>query len=885
MQHTAAASSADMDAPESPTESCGSVQGLRASSGVPGVAKDVDAPQTHTAAPPTKRQPDEASGADATPRGDQHLAAAEVAATQDDVRSSGGTPPVWSSEMLADENSGGGDEADAALPSPQLSASGSRQSSSGSSGGDADGAGSSAPVLRPERCTSPEFGPPAAGSVVGAAASTSGLHKGAGEQLADTTTQAATNDRSSSSDGVCSLSSSDGTFEELRGLTAQLCTALTDSQTATRHAELLHRQVARMEHRRRQQPPLGQQQPAVEQLTSPPTAQSALRHAALMPGGDGNPLVHSFAFHPASHSSGNGGGGGGGGGGVDESAAATIAELTSAVGALSEELTAAAGQRMASASVLSGLLMEQGRFDASPADAPSSPAAAAAAARRTQRHMRAIASGLQVSSVAELGAARASEAIRRQALALQQELVELGHLPRSVSRSISPITALEVGEQQQQQQQQQQPVSPTEAGPAPSPPSSLRLTPGSSGSAPNDMRGSFAFGTPPSRDAAASGDGGGSVSVSFSGFNGGAGGGGGCSSSSTPQQVRKAARRRQRGLSRGSSASPSAADSSTPTISVEQEGSSSLVFATPTWLRRLSGRADATTQTSPAANEGRDAAARVQQLEGRLLLLQQRLQEAEVRAKISADARDALQTALIAAREQPQQQQQQQQHITPPVSPRQQQQYATPQMRELQERCVRQAARIEQLQLALAAATVGAVHHSTAAGAASPSPSHSGSLSVGSSGFHTPGRGSLTSTPSKSPAARTTPTDGSSGTMLKGRAMEVPIPLLPLHHLARQQQQQQLKGDEEEEEEEGIVGTRAPSPAAAAAAAAPALSSLVRAGSGTPDSSILTAPQLSPRSTRQQAVRSAAPTLLPRSSAPPLLSPRRTMPPSPRLQR
>jgi hypothetical protein len=904
--------------------------------------------------------------------------------------------------------------------------------------------------------------------------------------------------RASSSAGRGASLSSSPSFEELRNLTAQLNHALTDTDTAGRHAALLQRHIARMQRRRRRH--LANAMAAAAHLQEcPPSAHSAFRGPVPAADGDGpgSPL-HSdqppetsaveAAPAPAEESgapcsSGSNSGSSG--------AAATLRELVGAVGALSQQLAAAAGERYASASLLSDLLGSPAPGGAAAAlpspltvgsctaaggarQPEGSPAAAQRSpeVRRAARRVRAIASGLQVSSAAQLGAARASEALQRDALALTQELRGLGrsHRAAAVEEALADEGSMEIptggggesdggsgggllasfdsaareelaageevpiGSRRQhrsssdgsgasggERRRQRVAVAPEAAASSatPAPPeagepsttcsallrahqrqsadvdavrqrvaggapgfgfdapeasSSPRLdeqeeeeeeegwvgecslggscssagpglpTPsGSSGmrgslagllpaersgsSAGGGMRGSFAFGTP--RDASSPASSGPSVSISFSGFGGGSSGG-------PHRSARRPGSRRQRQSSGGGSLL-SLAESSCDRADASGEGggggAGSLAFATPSWLQQLAGCADAATQTSPAATAAANVQTQLQQqqqqqqqhvapppppgqVEGRLLVLQQRLQEAELRARIGADTRDALQAALAAAQDQLQQQQQQQvqvTHTTPqasndphlflPASPRQLAAPAPTQLRDLQEQCLRQAARIEQLQLALAAATA------VSSAAPPPPPGSLGtrSRSGSRSGFRTPGSGSLTSTPSKSPQRF----GGGSGAILPLRERLVgAVPLLPLHHLAQQQEQHQEQQAEaigarpataSADPSTPVKRTSAANLSPAAADFASGLAGLPglfipqpgtagspaarRHGSSTPDSCA----QLSPRGTgprqqqQQQSAWGGAPSFVPRSTAPPLLSPRRTMPPSPRL--
>jgi hypothetical protein len=199
------------------------------------------------------------------------------------------------------------------------------------------------------------------------------------------------------------------------------------------------------------------------------------------------------------------------------------------------------------------------------------------------------------------------------------------------------------------------------------------------------------------------------------------------------------------------------------------------LFITPLWLRRLSGRSDAETQTPPderavaaeaAAVAARAAAAdqevRARQLEGRVLVLQQQLQEADVRLKISADARDEALAALAAVAQQQVQLPMDTDHCGPsslPVIAGASAAPTCPSSPPVQPACEEalqaalppQAAFVGQLQLALAATTAGPTF------AAAPSASVTGSLesaacsSVFGSSLVSGGSRSHDSTPSKIP--------------------------------------------------------------------------------------------------------------------------------------
>ena len=228
----------------------------------------------------------------------------------------------------------------------------------------------------------------------------------------------------------CSASGGEGrrsSFDELRRLTAQLQSAPADGDIADLHATALQRQLRRyqqhMPGRGLVEPPHNrpQQAPAERQPDgAPPTAQSAWQGRGM----DGEDRTNS---------------GGGGSGGSSDAAAATLAEIAADVQSLCAELAAAAGAKYTSASALSSVL--QGAPPSPPPEhlspeacgAWTAASAAAAAAstpegarsrdvRHALRRARAVASGLQVDSAAELGAARAAAALQRRVLSLQDEL-------------------------------------------------------------------------------------------------------------------------------------------------------------------------------------------------------------------------------------------------------------------------------------------------------------------------------------------------------------------------------------------------------------------------------------------------------------------------------
>lgn len=621
----------------------------------------------------------------------------------------------------------------------------------------------------------------------------------------------------SSSGASCSSGSAPGgfapsaSFQELRRLTRRLQRSPTNLHVAARHATALQRQLTRLQQRRQRQ----RQQHAAAR-TRPRALQAHVPRRPPSPPG----RALAYADHQTAACS--------------EAERSTppqqpdcdaasdtsdvLAELADAVEALSLELAGAADAKCASATLLSALLADTGHAGhdqgrpgpAAPQQATAAAAAVASPAAASPggasvtgsgaaRRVQALAAGLQVSSAAELDAARATSALRRRVLVLQQELTaSSAHMPgpgagataaatsqamgdgtagsgiRPPMPNVSPCTARLLREHTRLSSELAAVVGVAAIGAPPASgehpalpciaegaPLSLRAegaaSTGSSSPAAG-LRCSFAFGTPPG----AGGSGGGalepSLSISFGGSWAGVASGGLLAGLAVPTR-RGAVRGRRRSAASASGGGASDGDSG---LSPAQGDSGSPAFPAPAWLQRPLGFAHASTQTAmgadlaPTSAVADAAAQRVAQLEGRLVLLQQQALDAEMRAGVAAAARDALQAKLAAARQEAGNRDPGTVVQPPLASPRD----AT--LRALQEQVTQQAARIEQLQLALAAARA-------AAGAPASPGSRSGSH--GSLGYGTPASGSLgsrASTPAKSPR----PTAGR-------RHCVPPLPLFP----------------------------------------------------------------------------------------------------------
>jgi hypothetical protein len=694
---------------------------------------------------------------------------------------------------------------------------------------------------------------------------------------------------SADASGCGSLESDSGSFAQLRQLTLRLRGALTDADTAAHHAALLQRHLSRLQARRA----CGVGGP----VPMPLTAQSCWRGATAAAAADertvanGEHAARQLEGTPepgprAADTSALQSGEGRRDGRARDSAAATLAELATEVGALSEELAAAAGRQCTSAALLSDLLASGTNVLSPPPLLPPDVAAALSMASgiagamlqgnmgpgssgrdagHAAKRVRAFMARLQVCSAADLGAARAAEMVQCQVEALQRELASCtatedatpqgplapaAHPADSSGSGVDLAAAFEhaamaaTGEpndskrtsrssaaalvaaaadgalsetcsallrkhqwqsdhlrviQEQVDCAQQGLAGPWDEGKEPAAASSQPPAAGAPAARSSGSRGSFAFGTPMVTSHGSDSAPWPSASISFSGFARGSSKGG-----TTQQRPSAASSRRRRRAQRppsladgswllppnpqpssGSGDGGEAGSCSGSPVSEERARGGSPVFQTPSWLARLSGHSDACTQTEEVAEdvlalvqaraEAAAAAARTRQLEGRVLLLQQRLADAELRTKL-AEGRGGAQSPRSEA-------------VSgvdgagsgsacmiggmPPPSPCAP---APPQVRDLQERIARQAARIEQLQLKLAATTAAATAASAASGPASLGSGSLGSPAKGSpiSGFCSLG-GSAASTPAKSPR-RGTPSPTT-------RCAQLPLfPPLPLQH-------------------------------------------------------------------------------------------------------
>ena len=625
----------------------------------------------------------------------------------------------------------------------------------------------------------------------------------------------------------CAGFSAPTSFRELQRLTRQLSAAPANMEVAALHAAALRRQVTRMQLRGM----------PVAAATHPPEVSRA-QHAETPADGlwphpvlcAGSAACASAVPAPSADRTAEAGAG--------SEAADELAELAAAVGMLSAELAEAAGAKCTSAMLLSSLLADvavapkamaplhgANVCDSPTADAAAPPVVASPAVlgpcgglSRTQRQVQALSTGLQLSSAAELAAARASATLAKRVLELQRDLAAAfegaeeaaaagatgggaaggSHSSGSVCTDSGSVS----GGGHSQQQQSVQHAAAAAAAPQ------LKFTVGALAAAaptglptideaaalcspagpPHSRAGkggspgvheSFAFASPAGAGACSDA----SASVSLNGL---------WSATSKP------------GVGSGSE---QLEDSLAETP--QHGGSLSPGLSAPAWLQHLDSRSEAATQTSPSMSAagslaqqqmeaGKGAGGselpqqqRVQQLEGRLLLLQQQLQEAEARSRLAVAARDRLQGELTAVQQRPAAGSAHQRTAggsssaaaaQPPVPAASTAADCSPahlphstahgkQLRSLQEQVLRQAARIEQLQLALSAAS--------AASTVAPVPFTSGGIGSAAGGYATPSSGSLASGSHASTPAKSPPRTGGSGPLLT--ALLPPVRLqLPL---------------------------------------------------------------------------------------------------------